>query len=293
MSESSHLRDNNRYANDGGMAYLDACKRYVALILRRGVQQSQAVEVLRSGKDKSGAGAVPHRPQILQVLYGPAGGADVHGTSAFVPFWSTMGSPALGIKNGRWYFEVKMLGAVDPQVGWADRTFFESVHNKCLGVGDDAHSWAVDGRRRQLWHKGRCGKYDNWWPDPVRVGCAIDLDRRLMFFTTNGNWDAPPCFEGFKFRDYVFPAVSGEFASLEFCVVPLDLKFSPPDASYRALVPYNRITAWPQAPLKQPRAPRRAPAAPWTDPAKRKGKIPPKVDANQCYAGYRQTLYNR
>eukprot|EP00746_Dinoflagellata_sp_MGD_P143747 gnl/MRDRNA2_/MRDRNA2_76540_c0_seq2.p1 gnl/MRDRNA2_/MRDRNA2_76540_c0~~gnl/MRDRNA2_/MRDRNA2_76540_c0_seq2.p1 ORF type:complete len:2413 (+),score=413.30 gnl/MRDRNA2_/MRDRNA2_76540_c0_seq2:124-7362(+) len=296
MYEGSEKDYHDERNDPTGFGFIDACKKYVAFVIRRGAMQSQAVEVVHKGKGKGTA--VPQRPQVLQVLYGPPGGADVQGTSAFVPFWTTLGSPALGVKNGRWYFEVKMLGAVDPQVGWADRTFFEAVHNKCLGVGDNAHSWAVDGRRQQLWHKGRCGKYDSWWSDPVRVGCAIDIDRRLMFFTTSGNWDSPPCFDGFKFRDYLFPAVSGEFASLEFCVVPADIKFSPPDASYKVLIPYNRITAWPQTPLHQPRAPRTTPPAPWkcpTAPGKQKGKTPVKVNEAHSTPGipWRQTVNKR
>ena len=42
-----------------------------------------------------------------------------------------------------------------PQIGWVARDFEMRVgRRERLGVGDDAHSWAIDGQRQQMWHGG-------------------------------------------------------------------------------------------------------------------------------------------
>jgi len=220
-------------------------------------------------------------------MCGPAGGAEIHGVAAFVPLWSTLGAPALAVKSGKWYFEAKLAGAIDPQIGWGDRAFFDLLSTekkRTCGVGDDNHSWAVDGCRGFIWHDGKKKAFDQQWTDRVTVGCAVDVDNCLMYFSTNGWWDVAATFEKFSFREYLFPACSGEFAAVEFCVVPGDLKFKPPDPSYLPLLPYNRIGDWPSA-LKKPRAPKSHPPEPWRCPPEPEylQEVSRKHPSNLCY----------
>ena len=57
--------------------------------------------------------------------------------------WPTAVLYGVNLTEGKWYYECKLESvADDPQLGWADSAFSVSKGN---GVGDDAHSWGVDG----------------------------------------------------------------------------------------------------------------------------------------------------
>ena len=102
-------------------------------------------------------------------------------------------APAVSLTGGKWYYEARVIkpGAF-PQIGWADDAFTTSPGN---GVGDDAHSWGVDGVRIQKWHNGGVtgegGKYGLAWKVGDVVGLAADLDGRTIAFSLNGSWAAP------------------------------------------------------------------------------------------------------
>lgn len=174
-------------------------------------------------------------PDLLEVLHGPTN-ADIKGNTANVPFWTTLGVPAVAVRSGRWYYEVKLEGAMDPQIGWGDRTFLEEGHDPRIGVGDDDHSWGIDGSRGVLWHKGHYGAYNQRWPEKVTIGCAVSLREGMMMFSVNGKWEKTPSFQGVAFTDMLYPAVSGEFATIKFALTPLEMKYPVP-GTFLPLVP--------------------------------------------------------
>ena len=112
---------------------------------------------------------------------------------------------------GRWYFEVVVAGPACMQLGWADSAFAPSSSNG-IGVGDDQHSWGVDGWRGLAWHGGQKQPWGVRWKVGDVVGCAVDMEARQMWFSLNGKWGAPmgrvPLFDGFDFEGWLCPAVS-------------------------------------------------------------------------------------
>ncbi|RHY28374.1 hypothetical protein DYB32_006025 [Aphanomyces invadans] len=74
---------------------------------------------------------------------------------------------------------------------------FSGASERGDGVGDGPHSWAYDGWRQMKWHGNSCPYGLKWKPGDV-IGCGIDCDAGMMFFTLNGkNMDA--AFRGVEF----------------------------------------------------------------------------------------------
>ena len=68
----------------------------------------------------------------------------------------TLVYPKTRVTEGRSYFEIEVVevGGM-PQLGWADADF---TVGRGSGVGDDEHSWGIDGARRMVWPERRFGK---------------------------------------------------------------------------------------------------------------------------------------
>ena len=65
--------------------------------------------------------------------------------------------------GARCYFEVTILRQDDsPQFGFAAESFQRVRGPTGDGVGDDAHSWGVDGVRHLLWHDGNASREISW-----------------------------------------------------------------------------------------------------------------------------------
>ena len=77
--------------------------------------------------------------------------------------FSSITCPELTAMRGcRLYYEVQILEISEnsvAQFGFADHTF-QADDEEGVGVGDDEHSWAVDGLRHYTWHAG----LTNLWP---------------------------------------------------------------------------------------------------------------------------------
>merc|ERR1719174_3655119 len=71
--------------------------------------------------------------------------------------WITVGFPSIAQEEGRYYFEIKLEKDVAaPQVWLASGDFeIKPRTASCEGVGDDVHSWAVDGVNVGRWHAGQ------------------------------------------------------------------------------------------------------------------------------------------
>lgn len=59
------------------------------------------------------------------------------------------------LTSGKHYYEIEVaaLGGGASQIGWADLEYVGASRDG-VGVGDDKHSWAMDGDRELKWHGG-------------------------------------------------------------------------------------------------------------------------------------------
>jgi hypothetical protein len=126
-------------------------------------------------------------------------------------------SPAHLFSSGRWFYEITIVSLGDKdtccQFGWADSSFLEDDSaSSDEGVGDDANSWAVDGKRQKVWHEANDKTFGREWAEGDVVGIAADLlsvPNRLLF-GLNGSWTKPMGigFKGFAFNERLGPAFS-------------------------------------------------------------------------------------
>eukprot|EP00796_Vickermania_ingenoplastis_P004217 gene4217-3049_t len=126
------------------------------------------------------------------------------------------------VYHGKWYYEVVTRDEVGLSIGWAvaDRL---SDWNRTRSLGDDEHSWALEGRRMIGKHnKQHITLSRHVWKSGNVVGCLLDCDAGTIAYTINGNvqrevHDSNP--EGILFRNVnvtaagVTPAVSMEAKS--------------------------------------------------------------------------------
>jgi hypothetical protein len=94
--------------------------------------------------------------------------------------------------GGKGYCEIEILEIDNtvPQYGFAAPAFGRVLGASGEGVGDDAHSWAVDGTRQLQWHKGQKAWKCKWRIGDV-IGLACDLDKMQMHVSLNGSFAAP------------------------------------------------------------------------------------------------------
>jgi len=143
----------------------------------------------------------------------------------------TVGLPGALAKHGQIFYEItlKRVGKY-PQIGWATPGFAPDGDN---GVGDDALSWAADGARRSLWHKGERPWSVSWRDDDV-VGCAADIEKGSVWFGLNGVWVAAFEGEGKSWEQGVFPAMSGQHTHFSLNATP---RFAGPSPSFVNVAP--------------------------------------------------------
>ena len=127
----------------------------------------------------------------------------------------------LRLTKGLSYYEIELLKLDQPcypQFGFAGSNFTGSNVYENTGVGDDAISWAVDGERMSLWHKGSSRPWAtgrSQWKVGDVIGIACDLDQGTMQVSVNGEWDAgSKAFDNIRLEsmvgEWLFPAFSGK-----------------------------------------------------------------------------------
>ncbi|RHZ04946.1 hypothetical protein DYB31_010475, partial [Aphanomyces astaci] len=84
------------------------------------------------------------------------------------------------------YYEATLSTSGCIQIGWADAAF-SGASERGDGVGDGPHSWAYDGWRQMKWH-GNSSSYGIKWKSGDVIGCGVDCDAGLLFFTLNGQY---------------------------------------------------------------------------------------------------------
>eukprot|EP01051_Picozoa_sp_SAG22_P006333 SAG22_NODE_409_length_10939_cov_1.956638_6_plen_870_part_00 len=96
-----------------------------------------------------------------------------------------------------------------PQFGWADHEFEHTDrHAGGHGVGDDSHSWAIDGCRLLKWHGGSTSSFGEQWAPGDVLGFAADLVSKQLLFAHNGQWSV--VFDGVEAVADLFPALTSQ-----------------------------------------------------------------------------------
>jgi hypothetical protein len=151
--------------------------------------------------------------------------------------WLTVGIPGAAIVAGSWFYEVELTKFKNPQIGWADASFrFLVGAYSDDGIGDDGASWAADGERSCLWHRGRYGDWRTATTTQT-ICCAIAIDasaKANMWFAVDGAWETEPAFQKQLFDTYIYPAVSGEL-DVRIRIEPSEMNYGPPDPSFRPI----------------------------------------------------------
>jgi len=185
------------------------------------------------------AGIVPFR--------GSAGAVQVdvkERTVAFAGSFATVRSAKRCPLGGKGYYEIEIHERDDkcPQYGFAAPGFARVLGASCNGVGDDAHSWAVDGTRQRKWHNGSKA-WECKWQDGDVIGLACDLDKMQMHVSLNGSFAAP---RGVVFQlapdavgDGLFAAFTGNTGKVRFNLGEADFRHAPPAADFQAFAAFE------------------------------------------------------
>ena len=90
------------------------------------------------------------------------------------------------------YYEISLIREItSPKWGFASERFARHCGFSDEGVGDDEHSWAVDGENHRARHKEEDKPYRCVWKTGDVVGLACDLDDMQVLVSVNGSF-APP-----------------------------------------------------------------------------------------------------
>ena len=133
--------------------------------------------------------------------------------------------------NGCFYFEVEIMTFdVVVQFGVVTHGFEPCVG---AGVGDDALSWGVCGRRLLKWHGGKRSVFGSRWSVGDTVGFALDMRierAAIMSVSVNGSFAAPngAAFKGIS-AQYLSPAFSGLFGRCRLNLGDRPFAHAPPD----------------------------------------------------------------
>ncbi|RHX98883.1 hypothetical protein DYB25_012230 [Aphanomyces astaci] len=115
--------------------------------------------------------------------------------------FASVGAPDCIVQTGKWYYEATLSTSGCIQIGWADAAF-SGASERGDGVGDGPHSWAYDGWRQMKWH-GNSSSYGIKWKSGDVIGCGVDCDAGLLFFTLNGQYMGV-AFRGVQFAGGIF-----------------------------------------------------------------------------------------
>ncbi len=161
-------------------------------------------------------------------------------TVAFTGSFATVRSGQRCPLGAKGYYEIEILEIDNeaPQYGFAAPAFGRVLGETLQGVGDDAHSWAVDGTRQRKWHKDHVKAWKCEWQISDVIGLACDLDKMQMHVSLNGSFAAP---NGVVFElapdavgDGLFAAFSGSTGKVWFNFGQEPFRHAPPAADYKA-----------------------------------------------------------
>ena len=156
----------------------------------------------------------------------------------------TVDGEPLKLTSGKWYYEVTILPgrrhsesvgsggsggdgdgdgggmALFPspasctKIGWADENVTMARNS---GVGDDAHSWGIDGDRVQAWHGCESNAFGQAWTTGAVIGCMADLDKKTLSFSLNGSIAEPMgvAFQDIAITEGLRPALTASAGSFK------------------------------------------------------------------------------
>ena len=140
------------------------------------------------------------------------------------------------LHGGCFYLELQVVTIVGvPQFGVCTHGFEMREDPQNEGTGDDAWSWAVDGKRQTKWHEGDQGAYGSKWAVGDIIGFALDMrtaGAAVFSVSVNGSFAAP---NGVAFTAIDAPYLSPSFTGdgryrINFGDRPFS--HAPPDADY-------------------------------------------------------------
>ncbi|KAH9090669.1 hypothetical protein Ae201684P_014464 [Aphanomyces euteiches] len=150
--------------------------------------------------------SIPEGPNPLRAVSGQATINDdmlVEGSAG--AGFASVGAPDCITQTGKWYYEATLFTSGCIQIGWADAAF-SGASERGDGVGDGPHSWAYDGWRQMKWH-GNSSSYGLKWKAGDVIGCGVDCDAGILFFTLNGQYMGV-AFRGVEFAGGLYPCAS-------------------------------------------------------------------------------------
>ena len=155
------------------------------------------------------------------------------------------------------YFELKIIecGRGFPQFRFTSAAFMCVLGGSILPrqplrtcwepremVGDDEHSWAVDGQNKCTKHNNEKGKYECTWKQGDVVGLACDLESMHMFVSVNGSFAAP---NGVVYKfpqdavcDGLFAAFSSGGGKVHYNLGQVAFEYTPPSDDYKGFVDF-------------------------------------------------------
>ena len=163
-------------------------------------------------------------------------------TVTFGASFDTIGAPESATETGKVFYEVELMQftaeSCYPQFGWASSRLEHTDDSTSAGVGDDRHSWGLDGARGLKWFGGDSPWDVVGWKQGDTLGFAADFEANTLLFGCNGEWSV-------AFKDVEWP-VGGIYPALTASSYAKSLivrvKFEvgewqhgPPDDTYAAL----------------------------------------------------------
>ena len=128
---------------------------------------------------------------------------------------------------------------MNQQIGWATNDLQTSESHLTTGVGDSNDSYGFNPFCGAKWHGGKT----RWGKTLQRskggyVGVALDTVKGEVWFSVNGNWNEPNgiAFNGVDTKDQFFPALSGDYATLEVNFGDREFRYGPPTSGFVKLI---------------------------------------------------------
>ena len=144
----------------------------------------------------------------------------------------TIGFPEVGLRTGKWYYEIEILGECSvPMFGWARRGFevrLGWMHDGWT-CGEDCFSYAYNGVNGFYVHENEEYELDDGdacWSVGDVVGCLLDLDGREIRFSVNGAYDGF-AFDSISVDSSYIPVLSMAAGVVDVNYGERDLKFLP------------------------------------------------------------------
>jgi len=112
------------------------------------------------------------------------------------------------IRNGKWYYEAKLLTYGKIHIGFCtDKCDLSSGNYN--GIGQDSESYAYDGSCQKAWgpNPSSTSRYGEYWNNGDVIGCLLDLEAKNLSFYRNGK-DLGIAFAGMNIGDGLYPAAS-------------------------------------------------------------------------------------